>query len=78
MTFGRPLEAIEIAAGDLNGDGHADLIVYSRGPTGAGELWVWAGSAKGLYRSPKKVFENSKHMAKAKIAVADVNGDGPR
>jgi hypothetical protein len=75
-TFGRPLESLQLCAGDLNGNGHADLVVYCQGPEGLGELWVWAGYAKGLYQTPTKVFEKSKHMANAKIAVADVTGEG--
>jgi hypothetical protein len=75
-TFGRPLESLQLCAGDLNGNGHADLVVYCQGPEGLGELWVWAGYAKGLYQTPKKVFEKSKHMANARIAVADVTGEG--
>jgi hypothetical protein len=37
---------------------------------------MWGGYAKGLYQTPTSVFSNSGFMANAKIAVADVTGDG--
>ena len=39
-------------AGDVNGDGYADVIVgapgYTNGESGEGRVWVWYGSASGL------------------------------
>jgi hypothetical protein len=70
-------------AGDVNGDGFADLIVgapdYANGQTGEGRAFVFHGSASGLSRTPDWSVEGEQAGARfgASVAAAgDVNGDG--
>jgi hypothetical protein len=65
-----------LAAGDLTGDGYADLIVESGidDPADAGfDINVIAGSAHGLTH---KVGRTAKSMNAAALAVGDVDRDG--
>ena len=70
-------------AGDVNGDGYADVIVgaygYSNGQTYEGRAFVYHGSATGLTDSPAWVAESDQAEAYFGISVStagDVNGDG--
>ena len=76
------------SAGDVNGDGYADVIVgaqqYDNGQTDEGTAWVWYGSATGL--GPSGTPANADWSAESNQAAAyfgnsvgtagDVNGDG--
>ncbi len=84
--FGGPLEVG--TAGDVNGDGYADIIIgaqfYDNGQTDEGAAWVWYGSAAGLV--PNGTPLNADWAAESNQASAyfgysvgtagDVNGDG--
>lgn len=70
-------------AGDINGDGFADVIVgagnYDGGSSGEGGAFVYAGSATGLSSMPAAAFESDQTSAHFGVSVAtagDVNGDG--
>jgi hypothetical protein len=70
-------------AGDVNGDGYADVIVgaygYTNDLTKEGRAYVYAGSASGLLSSPYWTGEGNQAYADYGNSVAtagDVNGDG--
>jgi len=70
-------------AGDVNGDGYADLIVgaalFDNGETDEGRALVFHGSASGLSLTPSWTAEGDQASAFFGISVGtagDVNGDG--
>lgn len=70
-------------AGDVNGDGFADVIVgarrYENGEFGEGRAFVYLGSASGLSPAAAWTAESDQVNAELGVAVAgagDVNGDG--
>ncbi|MDX9954016.1 MAG: integrin alpha [Anaerolineae bacterium] len=70
-------------AGDVNGDGYADVIVgaclYSNGQTAEGRAFVYHGSALGLSATANWTAESDQAEAQFGCAVStagDVNGDG--
>ena len=70
-------------AGDVNGDGYADVIVgalqYSNGHTNEGRVYVYHGSSSGLTTTPSWIAESNQTNAFLGFWVGtagDVNGDG--
>jgi len=70
-------------AGDVNGDGYADVIVgapdYDNGQSDEGRAFVYHGSATGLSATPEWTAESDQAEARFGISVwtaGDVNGDG--
>jgi hypothetical protein len=70
-------------AGDVNGDGYADVLVgapkYDRGQTEEGIAFLYAGGPDGLAHSPAWIGEGEQDWAgfgQAVAAAGDVNGDG--
>jgi hypothetical protein len=78
-NFGRSVGT----AGDVNGDGYADVIVgapnYDDGQEDEGQVYVYHGSAAGLSTTPVRTFSGGQATAGFGAAVGtagDVNGDG--
>ena len=70
-------------AGDINGDGYADVIVgaynYDNLPISTGQVYVYLGSASGLASSPAWTAESdqaSAYFGRSVSTAGDVNGDG--
>jgi hypothetical protein len=77
--FGHPVST----AGDVNGDGYADVIVgsygYDNGETDEGRAYVYHGSATGLSTTENWIAEGNQAFAyfgSFASAAGDVNGDG--
>ena len=72
------------AAGDVNGDGYADVIIsapgYSNGQEGEGRVLLYSGSAGGVSAAPDWAAESDQAMATMGVyrvgTAGDVNGDG--
>jgi len=65
-----------INAGDLNGDGYADLIVGGESPNGGpGRLEVYLGSSAGIPETPSQLL-GGPPIGLPLAGVDDVNGDG--
>ncbi len=72
-----------LCAGDVNGDGYADVIVggssFDAGQQDEGRAWLFLGSASGLAATAAWTAEANQVGAKFGTSVAfagDVNGDG--
>ncbi len=70
-------------AGDVNGDGHSDVIIgawnYENGEDGEGRAFVYHGSASGLATTPAWTAEGNQvgaNFGRSVAAAGDVNGDG--
>jgi hypothetical protein len=67
-----------VAIGDLNGDGHPDLVVANECQSyencNGGEVTVLLGNGDGTFQSP--VSYGSGGYTAGSVAIADVNGDG--
>ncbi len=70
-------------AGDVNGDGYADVIVgarqYTNGQSQEGQALVYYGAASGLPQTPAWTVESnqvSAYLGNAVGTAGDVNGDG--
>ncbi|MEU9088669.1 FG-GAP-like repeat-containing protein [Streptomyces sp. NPDC048428] len=61
-----------LGAGDLNADGHGDLLVQDR----SNELWRYDGTATGKFKSRVKVFDNWGSSYNVIVGVGDITGDG--
>jgi hypothetical protein len=72
------------SAGDVNGDGYADLVVGARyadpgGRSNAGTASVFLGSASGVAATPARVLEGvaaGDTFGRSVASAGDVNGDG--
>jgi hypothetical protein len=83
---GQPLDELGTSvsgAGDVNGDGYADVIVgarrYDNGQTDEGRALVYLGSAAGLATTAAWTVESNQASALLGSSVStagDVNGDG--
>lgn len=78
-TFGLAVSG----AGDVNGDGYADVVVgspnYSNGQSSEGRTFVYPGSATGLSTSASWTAESNQansNYGYSTGAAGDVNGDG--
>ncbi len=77
--FGR-----SVSSADVNGDGHADVIVgdpgYDNGQTDEGAAFVWHGSASGINEPAVDTLLQSNQsgalFGKSVSGAGDVNGDG--
>ncbi|MBC9719083.1 VCBS repeat-containing protein [Streptomyces sp. TRM66268-LWL] len=59
-------------AGDLTGDGRADLLAHDRN----GGLWRYDGLGNGKFATRKQVFTDWGRSYNAIIGVGDISGDG--
>ncbi len=77
------LGTVVAGAGDVNGDGFADIVIaargFSDGDPGEGGLFLFLGSASGLANSPDRVIQSDQTGAALGFSLAgvgDVDGDG--
>lgn len=83
VPSGHPTGGGGATAGDVNGDGYADVIVgeasYSGGQAGEGRATVYLGSPTGPSSTPDWSVEGNQvgaHLGAAVAGVGDINGDG--
>lgn len=71
-----PIAPLAITSGDVNGDGHGDVIVGNRGVDVLdGEVWLLAGDGSGTLAEPAAI-PGVTVLAPAFLDLVDMNGDG--
>jgi hypothetical protein len=71
LTLG---QLTSVAAADVNGDGHPDLLVAGGGVNGA--VGVLLGNGDGTFQLPNYYYGTGGNQAPGQIVMHDVNGDG--
>ncbi|MGW3985520.1 FG-GAP-like repeat-containing protein [Streptomyces sp. NPDC004830] len=61
-----------VGVGDLNGDGHGDLVAQDA----SNELWRYNGTGTGKFASRTKVFADWGASYNVVVGVGDITGDG--
>ncbi|MCB5164922.1 VCBS repeat-containing protein [Streptomyces bambusae] len=61
-----------VGTGDLNGDGHGDLLLHSA----ANELWRMNGTSNGKFAAPVRLASNWGSSYNALAGIGDLTGDG--
>ncbi|MFF7967372.1 FG-GAP-like repeat-containing protein [Streptomyces sp. NPDC007903] len=61
-----------LGAGDLDGDGHGDLLAQDR----SNELWRYGGTAAGTFKGRVKVSSDWGSSYDVIVGVGDITGDG--
>ncbi|MFJ9818688.1 FG-GAP-like repeat-containing protein [Streptomyces sp. NPDC101151] len=61
-----------IGAGDLDSDGHGDLLVQDK----SNKLWRFNGTASGTFKARAKVFDTWGSSYNAVVGIGDITGDG--
>ncbi|MFE9440383.1 FG-GAP-like repeat-containing protein [Streptomyces sp. NPDC006602] len=61
-----------VGAGDVNGDGHGDLLAQDK----SNELWRYDGTGSGTFKSRVKVFSDWGTSYNVIVGVGDITGDG--
>ncbi|MFE6197026.1 FG-GAP-like repeat-containing protein [Streptomyces sp. NPDC057838] len=61
-----------VGAGDLDGDGHGDLLAQDK----SNELWRYGGTGTGGFKARVKVFADWGASYNAVVGVGDITGDG--